>query len=102
MSEKKGNTVKVTEGVLNATFFTYVLGLALHSKYKDIRLASIPYIDQRIEEDCESEQGQVAQVVGADEGQCDEGSSIRDLLALIRYPLLIAGIIFALLALQVF
>jgi len=63
---------------------------------------AIDYIDQRIEEDCESEQGQVAQVVGADEGQCDEGSSIRDLLALIRYPLLIAGIIFALLALQVF
>ena len=63
---------------------------------------AIDYIDQRIEEDCESEQGQVAQVVGADEGQCDEGSSIRDLLALIRYPLLITGIIFALLALQVF
>ena len=63
---------------------------------------AIDYIDQRIEEDCESEQGQVAQVVGADEGQCDEGSSIRDLLALIRYPLLIAGIFFALLALQVF
>ena len=63
---------------------------------------AIDYIDQRIEEDCETEQGQVAQVVGADEGQCDEGSSIRDFLALIRYPLLIAGIIFALLALQVF
>ena len=57
---------------------------------------AIDYIDQRIEEDCESEQGQVAQVVGADEGQCDEGSSIRDLLALIRYPLLIAGIVFRL------
>ena len=63
---------------------------------------AIDYIDQRIEEDCETEQGQVAQVVGADEGQCDEGSSIRDFLALIRYPLLVAGIIFALLALQVF
>ena len=63
---------------------------------------AIDYIDQRIEEDCESEQGQVAQVIGADEGQCDEGSSIRDFLALIRYPLLIAGIIFFLLALQVF
>ena len=61
---------------------------------------AIDYIDQRIE-DCESE-GQVGQIVGADEGKCDEGSSIRDLLALIRYPLLIAGIVFALLALQVF
>ena len=63
---------------------------------------AIDYIDNRIEEDCESEKGQVGQLVGADEGQCDEGSSIRDLLALIRYPLLIAGIVFALLALQVF
>jgi len=63
---------------------------------------AVDYIDDRIEEDCESEKGQVGQIVGADEGQCDEGSSIRDLLALIRYPLLIAGIVFALLALQVF
>ena len=63
---------------------------------------AIDYIDERIEEDCESEKGQVGQIVGADEGKCDEGSSIRDLLALIRYPLLIAGIVFALLALQVF
>ena len=63
---------------------------------------AIDYIDNRIEEDCESEKGQVGQLVGADEGQCDEGSSIRDLLALIRYPLLIAGIVFALLAFQVF
>ena len=63
---------------------------------------AIDYIDDRIEEDCESEKGQVGQIVGADEGKCDEGSSIRDLLALIRYPLLIVGIVFALLALQVF
>ena len=63
---------------------------------------AIDYIDDRIGEDCESEKGQVGQIVGADEGKCDEGSSIRDLLALIRYPLLIVGIVFALLALQVF
>ena len=63
---------------------------------------AIDYIDDRIEEDCESEKGQVGQIVGADEGKCDEGSSIRDLLALIRYPLLIVGIVFALLALQAF
>ena len=63
---------------------------------------AIDYIDQRIEEDCETEQGQVGQIIGADEGKCDEGSLIRDFLAVIRYPLLIAGIIFALLALQVF
>ena len=63
---------------------------------------AIDYIDDRIEEECESEKGQVGQIVGTDEGKCDEGRSIRDLLALIRYPLLIVGIVFALLALQVF
>jgi hypothetical protein len=62
---------------------------------------AIDYIEDEMEE-CETLQGQGAQAIGADEGKCDKGSSIRDLLALIRYPLLIAGIVFALLALQVF
>ena len=63
---------------------------------------AIDYIDQRIEEDCETEQGQVAQVVGADEGQCDEGSATRDLLVLIQYPLLFAGILCGLVGAKVF
>ena len=36
---------------------------------------AIDYIDERIEEDCESTTGQVGQMVGADEGQCDEVDS---------------------------
>ena len=99
MSEEKGKSVSLA-GVLSGTL-ALVLGVLCFVGFVGAGMV-IDYIDQRIEEDCESEQGQVAQVVGADEGQCDEGSSIRDLLALIRYPLLIAGIIFALLALQVF
>ncbi len=99
MSEEKGKSVSFA-GVLSGTL-ALVLGVLCFAGFVGAGMV-IDYIDQRIEEDCESEQGQVAQVVGADEGQCDEGSSIRDLLALIRYPLLIAGIIFALLALQVF
>ena len=99
MSEEKGKSVSLA-GVLSGTL-ALVLGVLCFVGFVGAGMV-IDYIDQRIEEDCESEQGQVAQVVGADEGQCDEGSSIRDFLALIRYPLLIAGIIFALLALQVF
>ena len=98
MAEKESGTsfASMFVGTLGFTISTLcILGFFVSN-------FAIDYIDQRIEEDCETEQGQVAQVVGADEGQCDEGSSIRDLLALIRYPLLIAGIIFALLALQVF
>ena len=63
---------------------------------------AIDYIDQRIEEDCDSTTGQLGQAVGADEGQCDEGSATRDLLAVIQYPLLIAGIICGLVAAKIF
>ena len=82
-------------GASFASMFVGTLGFTISILYLRFFVSNfaIDYIDQRIEEDCETEQGQVAQVVGADEGQCDEGSSIRDLLALIRYPLLIAGII---------
>ena len=98
MAEKESGTsfASMFVGTLGFTISTLCIQGFFVSNF------AIDYIDQRIEEDCETEQGQVAQVVGADEGQCDEGSSIRDFLALIRYPLLIAGIIFALLALQVF
>ena len=54
---------------------------------------AIDYIDERIEEDCEGVKGSIVQGTGLDEGQCDEGSAIRDLLVAIQYPLLTAGII---------
>ena len=63
---------------------------------------AIDYIDERIEEDCDSTTGQLGQAVGADEGQCEEGSATRDLLAVIQYPLLIAGIICGLVASKIF
>ena len=55
---------------------------------------AIDYIDERIEDDCDSTTGQVGQFIGADEGQCDEGSATRDLLAMIRIPILVFGIAF--------
>ena len=63
---------------------------------------AIDYIDERIEEDCDSTTGQLGQAVGADEGQCDEGSTTRDMLAMIQYPLLIGGIICGLFGAKVF
>ena len=63
---------------------------------------AIDYIDERIEEDCESTTGTIGQAIGADEGQCDEGSATRDLIALIQYPLLFAGIICGLVGAKVF
>ena len=59
---------------------------------------AIDYIDERIDEDCDSTTGQIGQAGGLDDGQCDEGSATRDLLALIRIPILVLGIAFGLLS----
>ena len=81
--------------------FGFLVGASLILSFFVASFA-INYIEERIEEDCESTTGQIGQIVGADEGQCDEGSSIRDLLVLIRYPLLLAGVAVCLIAAKVF
>ena len=63
---------------------------------------AIDYIDGELEKECEGTKGSIVQGTGLDEGQCDEGSSIRDLLVVIQYPLLIAGIACGLIGARVF
>jgi len=63
---------------------------------------AIDSMDERLEEECESTTGTIGQAIGADEGQCDEGSATRDLLVLIQYPLLFAGIACGLVGAKVF
>ena len=63
---------------------------------------AIDYIDGELEKECEGIKGGIVQGTGLDEGQCDEGSATRDLLVVIQYPLLIAGIICGLVAAKVF
>ena len=81
--------------------FGFLVGASLILSFF-VATFAINYIDERLEEDCESTTGQIGQIVGADEGQCDEGSSIRDLLVLIQYPLLLAGVAVCLIAAKVF
>jgi hypothetical protein len=81
--------------------FGFLVGASLILSFF-VATFAINYIDEKIEEDCESITGQIGQVVGADEGQCDEGSAIRDLLAVIRFPLLLAGVVVCLIAAKVF
>ena len=50
-------------------------------------------IDTRISEDCEDLAGAVGQVVGADEGQCQDARDLRDTLKSLTTPLLIIGAI---------
>lgn len=63
---------------------------------------AIDYIDGELEKECEGIKGDIVQGVGLDEGQCNEGSSVRDLLVAIQYPLLIAGIACGLIGAKVF
>ena len=35
-------------------------------------------IDQRIADDCEDETGTIGEIIGADEGQCQDGRDMRD------------------------
>jgi len=63
---------------------------------------AIDYIDEKLEEDCEGVKGTLVTETDLDEGKCGEGSSIRDLLVVIQYPLLIAGIACGLIGARVF
>ena len=51
----------------------------------------IDYIDNKLEENCDSTSGQIGQITGWDEGQCQDGRDTRDLLSSIQYSLLLGG-----------
>ena len=40
----------------------------------------VDYIDNQLEENCNSTSGQIGQITGWDEGQCQDGRDTRDLL----------------------
>ena len=52
----------------------------------------IDYIDNQLEENCDSTSGQIGQITGWDEGQCQDGRDSRDLLSSIQYSLLLGGV----------
>ena len=80
--------------------FGFLVGASLILSFFVASFA-INYIEEEMKE-CETLQGQAAQWTGADEDQCEDGSTIRDLLVVIRYPLLLAGVAVCLIAAKVF
>lgn len=80
--------------------FGFLIGASLILSFF-VATFAINYIEEEMKE-CETLQGQAAQWTGADEDQCEDGSTIRDLLVLIRYPLLLAGVAVCLIAAKVF
>ena len=80
--------------------FGFLVGASLILSFF-VATFAINYIEEEMQE-CETLQGRAAQLTGADEDQCEDGSTIRDLLAIIRFPLLIAGVVVCLIAAKVF
>ena len=52
----------------------------------------VDYIDNQLEENCDSTSGQIGQITGWDEGQCQDGRDTRDLLSSLQYSLLLGGV----------
>ncbi|MFL2956955.1 MAG: hypothetical protein ACJZ39_05805 [Candidatus Thalassarchaeaceae archaeon] len=53
----------------------------------------VDYIDNQLEENCNSTAGQIGQITGWDEGQCQDGRDTKDLVSSIQMPLLGFGAI---------
>ena len=51
----------------------------------------VDYIDNQLEENCDSTSGQIGQITGWDGGKCQDGRDTRDLLSSLRYSLLLGG-----------
>ena len=51
----------------------------------------VDYIDNQLEENCDSTSGQIGQITGWDEGQCQDGRDTRDLLSSLQYSLQLGG-----------
>ena len=53
----------------------------------------VDYIDNELEENCDSTAGQIGQIAGWDEGQCQDGPDTKDLVSSLQIPLLGFGAI---------
>jgi len=52
---------------------------------------AVDHIDNQLEENCDSTSGQIGQITGWDEGQCQDGRDTRNLLSSLQYSLLLGG-----------
>ena len=46
----------------------------------------VDYIDNELEENCDSTSGQIGQITGWDEGQCQDGRDSRDFVSSLQTP----------------
>ena len=53
----------------------------------------VDYIDSELEENCDSTTGQIGQITGWDDGECENGRDTRATVASLQTPLLSLGVI---------
>ena len=53
--------------------------------------AIVDHIDSELEANCDSTSGQIGQITGIDEGQCQDGRNTREMVISLQTPLLIFG-----------
>ena len=53
---------------------------------------AVDYIEGELEENCDSTTGQIGQIAGWDEGQCQDGRDSRATASSLQTPLLLLGI----------
>ena len=61
-----------------------------------ISISIVGYIDDRINEECDTEVGTIGQIIGADEGQCQDARDWKSLITSLQIPILSIGALFGL------
>ena len=56
-----------------------------------ISISVTGYIDDRVEQECDTEVGTIGQIIGADDGQCQDARDSRNLVANLQLPLQAIG-----------
>ena len=77
-----GRTVLVTLLVIIGVL---LLALSWGASFAD------DYLEDRIAEDCDDEVGTIGQIIGADEGQCQDARDLREQVASVGQILLFLG-----------
>ena len=77
-----GRTVLVTILVIAGGL---LLGLSWGASFAD------DYLEERIAEECDDEVGTIGQIIGADEGQCQDARDLRDQVTSVGQMLLYLG-----------
>ena len=82
-----GTVLKTASVIFGALILLAALGASV----------AVSYYDERIAEDCDDTGGTIGQVVGADEGQCQDAKDQRDTLDSLISPFRVAGALLVLL-----